>query len=192
MRRSTLHRILGRLVGRTRVYRVFAADPAQAGSIDPEIRTFDAAHPPGGAELAAYRRSAGIINSGIMLARLRRQRAVLLTATAGGQLIGYGWLQSWESVRREFWWLADDGVCLGPYWTHPEQRGRGVYGRLLAHSLAECRRRGWTELYIWADAANAASIRGITKAGFRPRGLHEVSVYLCGAIRRHRALRMES
>lgn len=111
----------------------------------------------------------------------------MLSLVERGELVGYGWLQRWASVRHEFWWLADDGICLGPYWTHPEHRGRGVYGRMLRHSLhVAWTRFPGTPLYIWARAENAPSIRGIQATGFRALGLHAVSLYACGFVRRHR------
>jgi L-amino acid N-acyltransferase YncA len=122
--------------------------------------------------------------------RLRRHGAVLLLLRDRNDLAAYGWLQAWAPLRYEFWWLADDAICLGPYWTHPQQRGRGLYGRLLSHSVAECRRRFPRDLpiYIWAESSNAASIRGIEKAGFRSVGLHRVSIGAGGLIRRHESL----
>ena len=120
-----------------------------------------------------------------MFRRLRRDLAVFVALVEAGEMVGTGWIQRWEPMRREFWWLAEDAVALGPYWTHPAHRGRGVYGRLLARSLAECRQRGWNEVYIWAGRENASSIRGIEKAGFRSLGAHRVRVYLNGLYRRH-------
>jgi GNAT superfamily N-acetyltransferase len=177
-----------RLVARQRVYRVYEASSSQgAGAPDPEARSYDAAAPPPALVVALYRRHAGRLSASVMLGRLRRGLATLMVLLADDDLVAYGWLQTWAPMRREFWWLAQDGVCIGPFWTNPRFRGRGVYGRLLAHSLWEARRRfPERRLFIWARDENEASNRGIVKAGFDPLGRHQVVTLFGGLVRKHR------
>jgi hypothetical protein len=175
---------------RTRKYAVFVASPSrQSAVVDQAVRAYSDADPPPRRVTALYRRHAGALNSLVMLGRLRRGRALLLTLIEDDELLAFGWIQSWKPLRREFWWLDHDGICMGPYWTHTGHRGRGLYGRLLAHSLHECgcrwRDKTW---YIWARSDNAPSIRGIEKAGFEPLGIHRVSLYAGGLCRRHEQL----
>jgi len=132
-----------------------------------------------------YQRHMGRIRSWPMFNRLRHHGALLLMLVENSELLGFGWLQSGRAMRREFWWLDDHVLCLGPFWTHPAHRGRGVYGRLLGAAVAECRRRGWNRSYIWAQSSNISSIRGIEKAGFAPLGTHRVRTGLLGLVRRH-------
>ncbi len=176
-----------RLCYRARTYVIFRDDPeAQGGALDSAIRCFDAACPPSADVAALFRRSAGRWGALVMLGRLRRAGAVLLVLTDGAQLVSYGWLQPWRCVRREFGFLSNEGICLGPYWTNPAWRGCGVYGRMLRHSLAICRERfGKTPLYIWARSENVASVRGIERAGFAPVGTFRVVTALAGLIRYH-------
>lgn len=185
--REILGSIAERLLVRRRTYAVFADAPdRQRAEQDPLIDAWDADRPPPAEVRRLFRRYAGLRGEFVMLGRLRRAGAIMLSAVESGDLVGYGWLQRWPSVRREFWWLAPDGICLGPYWTHPERRGQGIYGRFLRHSLFECRERfPKLRLYIWARTGNAASIRGIEAAGFEFLGFHSVALYTNGLIRRH-------
>jgi L-amino acid N-acyltransferase YncA len=164
--------------------------PAQCSD---DVVAYDQASPPPMAVRRSLRRCAGHLGAGLMLGRLRRHGAVLLCRIDGDVMLGYGWIQTWKPLRREFGWLAGAGaVCLGPYWTNPLHRGKGIYGGLLSHSLAECRRRGWRHVYIWAEAHNAASVRGIEKAGFRSLGRHRVTMRWFGLRCRHEPLTRET
>ena len=179
-------RMIARVIGSSRDFCVFANSPAQGGGVrEVGIEVYDSGRLPPENVRAALDRHAGKLRSRVMLSRMRRHGGMLLTVMDGPILHGYGWVQTWRPVKREFWWLADNAICLGPYWTHPDLRGRGIYGRLLSRSLFECRRRGWDALYIWSGVDNAPSIRGIEKAGFRSLGRHRVSTYLFGRVRRH-------
>ncbi len=108
--------------------------------------------------------------------RLRRGQATLLCIHEGDRIFSYGWVQSWAPFRRKFGWLAEDGVMLGPYWTHPEQRGKGLYGRLLSHSLSLA--SPGKPALIYTHPENRASLRGIEKAGFVPLGTYRVRLLL--------------
>lgn len=175
-----------RVVGRTRVYRVYGATAGQRVARDDAVRVYDQRHPPPPEVVTLYRKAEGLLGSEVMMRRLHHDGAVMLALLAGPELAAYGWLQCWGPLRREFWWLADDAICLGPYWTSPNLRGQGLYGRLLAHSLAECAERfREKDVYIWVERENVSSCRGIERAGFRSLGEHLVSMRLFRLIRRH-------
>lgn len=112
-----------------------------------------------------------------MYYRLGRGEARLLCLSEDGQrLAAYGWIQDWRPFRRKFGALARSGTMLGPYWTSPEARGRGLYGRLLGHSLSLCSTK--QPVLIYTSPENAASRRGIEKAGFHPLGRWDLCVWL--------------
>jgi RimJ/RimL family protein N-acetyltransferase len=181
-----------RFIARQREYHVYVADGQLAGAgDDDEIEVFDDRRPPPRPLVALYGRETGASWPGLMFRRLRRGESVFLALCRDDELIGFGWIQSREPLRHEFWWLEADARALGPFWTHPRHRGLGVYGRLLRRALAECGKRDWSRLYIWAERHNQASIRGIEKAGFRSVGTHRVASYCLGAIRRHVRLECE-
>lgn len=107
---------------------------------------------------------------------MRRGKARLLCFSEDGlQLDAYGWIQDWSLFRRRYGAIATEGVMLGYYWTAPAARGRGLYGRLLSHSLALCRKD--RPILIATTPDNTASQRGIVKAGFQSRGEWEVCSY---------------
>lgn len=185
---STLRAILGRIFFRKRSYAIYElpTDHAFAAESDPEAYSFDAEHPPNEAEHGALRRVSGPLGRFIMFRRMKRDGAVCLVLfDTHGEVRAYGWLQRWKSQRFEFGWLADDAICLGPFWTRPDQRGQGLYGRLLSHGVYECRRRFDLPVFIWAEPSNAPSRRGIEKAGFAFVGEFSVFAALGHTIRRH-------
>lgn len=70
-------------------------------------------------------------------------------------VIGKGW---------RFPFMAKDDIEIGPSWTAPEFRNQGLFTTTLSSILHDFKeKRAW----IFSDEANAASIRGIKKAGFR-------------------------
>lgn len=98
--------------------------------------------------------------------RLGRGLARLLCCSEDGRTLdAYGWIQDWKPFRRQFGALATEGTMLGPYRTIPHARGRGLYQRLLLHSLSVCSLDKPVLIYTTPD--NVASRRGIEKAGFR-------------------------
>jgi len=181
-------RVLERVIYRSRTYCVYTHDPAAQGDgrRDERMEVYDASAPPPAEVVGLYRRYAGRMNGAVMLARLRGGLATMLALRENADLLAYGWLQTWGPMRREFWWLAEDGICIGPDWTHPDARGRGIFGRILAHSIFESQQRyPGRPMYVWARAENDASNKGIRKAGFKPLGTHRVVTILGGLRRRH-------
>lgn len=116
-----------------------------------------------------------------MYYRLKRGRARLLCYSEDGKTLqSYGWVQSWQPFRRRFKVLADDGTVLGPYWTAPEHRGKGLYGKVLQHSLLLCPKE--TPILIFTTRSNSASQRGIAKAGFEYIGDWTITAIFRGFI----------
>jgi len=77
---------------------------------------------------------------------------------------------------------------LGFYWTSPESHGQGLYGRLLAHSIAVCEQRNRIPLIIMASLKNNASQRGIEKAGFAKLGVFRCARSFFDILTSHRIL----
>lgn len=186
---TLIRRTLERLFWRSRAYRIYRAGDDRIAARDDAIDTYDAAKPPGPALAALYLRHAGRLNGQIMLTRLRSRLAVMLAVIHNADLIAYGWLQTWGPLRREFGWLAADAICLGPFWTRPADRGKGVYGRMLRHSVYEAQRYyPGLAYFVWARMENAASCRGIERVGFEPLGAYRVRLICGGLFRRHHAI----
>ncbi len=111
-----------------------------------------------------------------MYYRMKQGQARLLCYSKDGQkLDAYGWIQDWRPFRRRFGAIASQGTMLGFYWTAPEARGQGLYGRLLSHSISLCSKE--QPIVICASPDNKASQRGIEKAGFKPLGEWEMRLY---------------
>jgi hypothetical protein len=159
-----LLRLLWRQVHERRLFFFYAHDPKLgSGQADPHVKVYAS-----WVEIPGRFRKEAVPAPWLspMRRRLRRGEARLLCYSEDGQkLDAYGWIQDWRPFRRRFGALAQTGTMLGPYWTVPAARGRGLYGRMLAHSLFLCSLDG--PALIYTEPGNLASTRGIEKAGFR-------------------------
>lgn len=178
-------RVLSWATRRDHVYRIYRATPDMAGlSLDPGISTYDAVSGIPDNVLERLADAAGQFELFVMTGRMRRNGAVLAVLPGVESIIGYGWIQQWAPLRREFGWLAEDAVCLGPFWVHPNYRGRGVYGRLLTHTVVEAMRRGATNVFVWTDDGNRSSAHGIERAGFESVGRYHITLWFAGCWRK--------
>ena len=166
--------LAGRLVHERRTLLFYVYEPGQgAGQADPRVSVYSS-----WAEIPASFRKVAVPAPWLspLRRRLKRGEARLLCCSEDGrQVAAYGWIQDWRPFRRKYGALAQAGTMLGPYWTAPEARGRGLYGRLLAHSLFLCDRS--RPILIGTSADNLASQRGIEKAGFGFRGRWQLRSY---------------
>ena len=169
-----IFKLLGRLIYEKRRYRFYGYDPKQGlGQEDPHVKVYAAWD-----EIPPHFRKVAAAHSrlNVMYYRIKRREARLLCYSEDGtRLDAYGWIQDWRPFRRRFGVLADQGTMLGFYWTAPAARGRGLYGRLLAHSLFLCRKE--RPILIATSPENKASQRGIEKAGFQSLGEWEGCVF---------------
>lgn len=165
---------LGRLVYQKRRYLFYAYDSKQGpGGLDPHVKDYGSWE-----EIPKPFRKIATpypwLN--VMYYRMKRGKARWLSYSEDGrQLDAYGWIQDWSIFRRRYGAIADRGTMLGYYWTAPAARGRGLYGRLLAHSLALCEKD--RPIVIATSPDNGASQRGIEKAGFRSLGEWEGRIF---------------
>jgi len=118
----------------------------------------------------------------VMYYRLQRGLAKLLCYSEDGRrLQAYGWVQAWQPFRRRFRMVAERATMLGPYWTAPDERGKGIYVRLLRHSLYISPKDA--PVLVCTSPHNVPSQRGIEKAGFEPVGKWEVTVWFRWLVR---------
>ena len=102
---------------------------------------------------------------------LAKPDTVLLLASAGDELIGYGLA---HVMPVEATWVADTWIT-GPRIGEieslavlPEHRGRGLGSELLDRLERELRAGGVTDLVIGALAGNSPAIRLYERRGYRP------------------------
>lgn len=114
-----------------------------------------------------------IINS--LFYRIKSHKAKLLCIYDANTLIAYGWIQNWKPFKQKFGWLTKNGTMLGPYWTHPQYRGKGYYGRLLKHSIAVSNED--LPLVIYTSPENMNSQKGIEKIEFEKIGNFRIDFY---------------
>ena len=112
-----------------------------------------------------------------MAHRLARGDATLLALWENGDPCAWGWMQAWRPFHRRLGWFEADATMLGPYWVKPERRGQGLYGRLLVSSISLAALRS-KPIVIFTTPENAASQRGIEKAGFDRAGTWEVRTFI--------------
>lgn len=102
---------------------------------------------------------------------LGRAHCVLYFAALDGKLVHYTVVQS-RDFRFPF--MSHRDIQVGPVWTHPMYRGKGIastIGRLILSRLAQ---EGWTRVWWICRTDNEASIRtaldlGLARVG---TGLH--------------------
>jgi GNAT superfamily N-acetyltransferase len=104
-----------------------------------------------------------------------RQGAKLLYLLEDGKLCAYGWIRRLDPFLRCFRWLTPRGTVLGYFWTAPEKRGLGLYGRLLRHCIAISKDREEVPVIVYAASSNRGSLHGIEKAGFARLGEYEIT-----------------
>lgn len=76
----------------------------------------------------------------------------------------------------KFPFLGKNDYEIGPCFTYPKHRGKGIYPYVLRH-ICNSFGNSDTTFYMIVDDANIASIKGIEKAGFIKYGVVEVSKY---------------
>lgn len=132
-----LAKVFKRLVYEKRRLVFYGYDPKQGdGRADPQIQVYDSweAIPPHFRKIAA---PAPWRNT--VYYRMKRGQARLLAYSEDGMRLGaYVWLQDWKPFLRKFGAIADRGIMMGYGWTAPAMRRRGLFGRMLAHSLFVC------------------------------------------------------
>lgn len=74
----------------------------------------------------------------------------------------------------KFSFMGPEDMEIGPCWTHPEFRGQGLFPLVLGRIADDLQGRSG-RLFIFAERGNAASLKGITKSGFRFCGSGEKS-----------------
>lgn len=79
-----------------------------------------------------------------------------------------------------FRFMAPGDVEIGPSWTAPSHRGRGIFPAVLSRIVEDHFGGGGAggAVWIFTDATNAASRRGIEKAGFEYVGAGSKSRWL--------------
>ena len=77
----------------------------------------------------------------------------------------------------KFTFMNKNDYEIGPCFTYPKHRGKGIYPKLL-RSICHCVGSKDTVFYMIVDEKNVASIKGIEKAGFTKCGLVKVSKVL--------------
>lgn len=100
----------------------------------------------------------------LLLHRMKRHLAQVVTLTLHDELIAYGWLQSWKPFRRLYRSISTSGTMIGPAWTSPGWRGRGFHSLMLSMRLNLATSSGRTLSFVEID--NHASRKGLTRTGF--------------------------
>ncbi|HEX6308904.1 MAG TPA: ribosomal protein S18-alanine N-acetyltransferase [Longimicrobiales bacterium] len=90
---------------------------------------------------------------------LRRRDAEMVTADAGGTVVGYA----------AFWCVVDQGE-LGNVAVTTAWRGAGIGGRLVEEVLRRAARRGVREVFLEVRPTNTVARRLYEQLGFRPVG----------------------
>ncbi len=107
--------------------------------------------------------------------RFKSGKATLITWEEDNEILAYGWLQSWSPFRRKFGKIFHDATMLGPYYTHPDHRGKGLYKKLLAYSVSLSPKE--KPIAIYTSPENISSQKGIEASGFTKMGMYRVRFF---------------
>jgi len=86
------------------------------------------------------------------------------------KLAHISWVSLSDNPNTFHWYLkkidfSEEGY-IGPCYTYPDQRGKGIYPYVLLCICEELRKRGFNRALIDTKKSHTASIKGIEKAGF--------------------------
>jgi len=118
------------------------------------------------ADVEALREYAGSAYLTAMRGRFE-QGWILYVGRLAGRLAGGGWVLTARHKAKVVPLLDGDASILDCF-TLPDMRGRNVYPRLLAKIASAYRDRGGLRAFVGVSPWNAASIKGLEKAGFTP------------------------
>jgi RimJ/RimL family protein N-acetyltransferase len=107
--------------------------------------------------------------------RFKSRKATLVTWEENDKILAYGWVQNWDPFRRKFGKIFPEAIMLGPYYTNPDQRGKGIYKKLLAYSLS-CYPKD-KAIAIYTSPTNISSQKGIEGSGFTKLGTFRVRLF---------------
>jgi RimJ/RimL family protein N-acetyltransferase len=110
--------------------------------------------------VASYCGKPGVFKA---LAKLASARRSLYLVTRGGRAVSAGWC---TVGRCSYYRVESNAVVVGPIWTDPAERGKGLASKALQLSLNEHLRLGRTLFYIDTEKMNLAAQRVFQKSGF--------------------------
>ncbi len=147
------------------VYRLELTAPLPAGPLpEGEFRLLDG---PGGlwSCRGALLRRWGAPAFAKALAKAASGRRLVYLVLVEGAATATGWCSLGFCRHYK---VEPEAVVVGPIWTDPDLRGRGLATGALMAAMEELRRRGRTLFYIDTSGENLPSQRVIEKCGFGP------------------------
>jgi len=92
-----------------------------------------------------------------------RRKYLIYYLVDGGRIVH---LSHVISQNPKFAFMGPDDFEIGPCWTHPDYRGQGLYSSVLGRIAGDLMSTV-DRLFIFAEKKNEASLKGITKSGFK-------------------------
>lgn len=123
-----------------------------------------------GDDAAAYARDIGTDSPKTFRRRLSAATGCWLLIE-GGRILHASWTTTkgaWTRELGRFFRPPEGDVYTYESFTRADARGRGAYPLVLGHLCADAAAAGLRRAWVGAEHHNPASLRAITKAGFRP------------------------
>ena len=92
-------------------------------------------------------------------------------ASMDGRFCHYSFVTPAARYRKFCPEIPANALLIGPCMTMPAARGRSIYPRVIQQIAYDLTQEGRGPVYIQTDTTNAASIRGMEKAGFTKCGV---------------------
>jgi GNAT superfamily N-acetyltransferase len=113
--------------------------------------------------LGALKTCFGIAGATKALAKLASSRRSMYTILREGTPVSYGWCMRGSCKQYK---IESDAVVIGPIWTHPAERGKGLATKGLQLAIDEHVKRGIRLFYIDTEKLNLPAQRVFEKCGF--------------------------
>lgn len=107
----------------------------------------------------------GPVGAAKALAKLASPRRQLYLLSEGRRVLSYGWGMV---GRCRYYKIEPDALVVGPIWTAPEARGRGLATTALQAALAAWWTDGRRIFYIDTERNHVAAQKVFAKCGFGP------------------------
>ena len=109
----------------------------------------------------------------LMMIRMRRGQARAYAPETDGAPVGCWFTQDWSLFQRSMGLRGESRLVLGPGWTDPPYRARGIFGWMMNHAISAEAQRGYPRPYGVAPVTNTPSRNGVKCSEAICPGCHE-------------------
>lgn len=141
-------------------------------ALDPEIQLYSRENPMPDHVADDMARMMGAWALRVFKWRTARGHSRVYVFPAERGAASYAWVSD-MCLYRKYFKIAGPGWMLGPYATREDHRRKGLYARLLRHTLTHLAGIDNRVRWAFADVDNVVPRRAMEELGFEPLGVYE-------------------